>query len=324
MASSICIVALPFAAFGWFETSTRRKPACRRSFSAAPAPGSSSMCSGVSGDSNAFVSGFQMLRFSVPSRSRKTARFTPAPLQIPIHLVRLQTRVRNQKVPDDRLQRFNKRRDGIIRNCGNNEAGIGDLRRITAVPTDDAKNACADTFCQLQTAYKVHADLALTVSSADRENKDRVLRIDSAATQPVCVAAFPSVVIDSGCKFGHVVAGRIAFHACDLAEVIDCMAGVARASANAEKEDAAAVLADIRQQRNHFFNFFRIQQLHGGQRFPEKALCVSHDQTAISMVLVSGERFSTGLAQKSRNSSICRKVASPRRKHSAKSSNITR
>ena len=64
-----------------------------------------------------------------------------------------------------------------------------------------------------------------------------------AAAQPVGVAGFPSVVVDARGELGNIVGGRVALDAGDFAEVVDGVAGVARAAAYAEEEDTAALFA---------------------------------------------------------------------------------
>ena len=67
-------------------------------------------------------------------------------------------------------------------------------------------------------------------------------------------------VIDAGSELGDIVGGRIALDAGDLAEIVHRVACVAGASADAEKEDAAALHPSLDQNIDHALDAVRVER----------------------------------------------------------------
>src|SRR5579883_1764060 len=105
--------------------------------------------------------------------------------------------------------------------------------------------------------------------------------MDSAAAQPVGIAALPPVIVDACGQLGDVVAGRIALYPGNLTEVVHRMAGVSRAPSHSEEEHAPAVFAHLYQMGNHLFDLLSVQKPRDGLHFIQKTLgVVRHAETA--------------------------------------------
>src|ERR1700685_384001 len=96
--------------------------------------------------------------------------------RFPLRLIGLQLRMRDQEVPDHGLKSFRMWRD-IVRIDGRNDhAGIGDLSRIAAVAADYPKHPGANSFRELQGRHQIRTDVPFKTSTADREDKNGILR----------------------------------------------------------------------------------------------------------------------------------------------------
>ena len=95
--------------------------------------------------------------------------------------------------------------------------------------------------------HEVGADIFLGVSSADGNDKDHVFVVQPAATQPIGVAGIPTFVVHPGGQFRNVVRWRVGFNLRDLAEIAHRVGGMARAAADAEDEQPAASLPEVRE-----------------------------------------------------------------------------
>src|ERR1700728_1267316 len=155
--------------------------------------------------------------------------------------------MRDDEVPDNRLELFGVRCDGFRRKNGDDQAGIRDVCSVAAIAANDAQDSSADLTRQIEAGNQVHADVAFHIAATDREDEDGIARRETTAAQPVGVAGLPSLVVDAGRQLGDIVGGGVALDAGNLAEVVDRMAGMTRAAADTQKEDAAAAGADLDQ-----------------------------------------------------------------------------
>jgi hypothetical protein len=92
-------------------------------------------------------------------------------------------------------------------------------------------------------ADDVRADVLRQVAAADREHQHRILVVRPTGSQPRGEHGVPTLVVGARGEFRDVVGGRIGFDAAELAEIVDRVAAVAGAAADAEQEQPPAALA---------------------------------------------------------------------------------
>lgn len=179
--------------------------------------------------------------------------------------------MRDDEVPDHGLEFFGVGRDRIRGDGGNDEAGIGYLRGVAAVASNDAENTGAGRAGDAERSDEIEADAAFSIAAADGENKHGVAGADVAAGEPVGVAGVPAVVVDASRELGDVVGRRVGLDAGDLAEVVDGVAGVACAPADAEEEDASTAVARFHQMLHERVDGLQIEPGGEARDFAEVA-----------------------------------------------------
>src|SRR5438874_1317712 len=127
----------------------------------------------------------------------------------------------------------------------NNDAGIGDLSREASIATHDPTDSRTDLFRVLKGMDQVGTDIALQVTAADRENKDKVSFTQSAAFEPISVACVPPIIINTRRQFRDIVSWCIALDPGNLAKVVHGMRGVPSTATYAKKEDSTVPLAGL-------------------------------------------------------------------------------
>ena len=108
-------------------------------------------------------------------------------------------------------------------------------------------------------ADEIRADVFLQIAAADGKNQQAVLRVQPAAFKPLGKNRRPAFVVGARGQFGNVVGGRISLESADFAEIVDSVAGVGRAAADAEDEQPSAALAHARQFGHGFFDGVGVQ-----------------------------------------------------------------
>ena len=93
-------------------------------------------------------------------------------------------------MPYDRLEGLGVRRHALRVDGGDDHRGIGDPRRVAAVPADDAENLCTDGLGVADRGDQIRADIALDVAAAHRQHEDRIL-----GGQPAHLAAIRRKVL---------------------------------------------------------------------------------------------------------------------------------
>ena len=78
--------------------------------------------------------------------------------------------MRDEEVPDNRLERLSMWRHRFRIDGGHDHACIGDLRRVSAVASDDANDLRADLLGQAQREDQIRADVLLDVAAPDRQH----------------------------------------------------------------------------------------------------------------------------------------------------------
>src|SRR5258708_6987135 len=187
--------------------------------------------------------------------------------------------MRDEQVPDDRLERFGVRSHVFGIHRRNDHAGVRHLGGVATISTDHADDPSADSSDVLERLDDVRADVFLKASTAYRENADDVLWLGAAALPPAGKNGLPSFVIGPGRQFRDIVDWRGRFDARDLAEIIDRMRAVRRAPANPEKEQPSAVRADAGNDRGHALYSIHVNRRQDSTGLFEVLLRVCHPDT---------------------------------------------
>src|SRR5258708_39505460 len=103
--------------------------------------------------------------------------------------------MRDEQVPDDRLERFGVRSHVFGIHRRNDHAGVRHLGGVATISTDHADDPSADTSYGLERLDDVRADVFLKASTAYRENSDEVLGVVPPSLQPADTNAPPSSVL---------------------------------------------------------------------------------------------------------------------------------
>src|SRR5712691_5982360 len=130
------------------------------------------------------------------------------------------------------------RGNGLGIDSGYDNAGIGDLSRVSPVAPHHATNGRAYFLGVFQGTNDVRAYVPFQVATTYRKNKDHVGHAQATHHQPIDKYSFPSVVVHASRQFGNIVGGCVGFDARNLSEIIysvRCMTGTA---ADAEKKQA--------------------------------------------------------------------------------------
>ena len=101
------------------------------------------------------------------------------------------------------------------------------------------KTFAGSGFGQIDRLDDVGADIALQVAAADRIDQDRVLVAEAAHLEPGREDGVPTLVIGARGQLGHVVDRAVGLDPAQLSEIIDGMAAIAGAAADADQEQAA-------------------------------------------------------------------------------------
>src|SRR5260370_7805274 len=82
---------------------------------------------------------------------------------------------------------------------------VRNLRRIAPVTADDTANSSTHLLGVLERSNQVGANVFLLVATANGDDEDHVVFIESAPPKPISVACFPSFIVHPPCKFAHVI-----------------------------------------------------------------------------------------------------------------------
>lgn len=164
-------------------------------------------------------------------------------------------------MPDDGLECFAVRGDVVGIDRRNNHTRIGDLGCVTTVLADDSDHLRTDLLCELQSGDQIRRNVFLQVAATYGKHEERILAVESRSAEPFHEHPRPTFVVRSRREFRHVVGWCVALESCDLAEVVDCVRCVGRASANAEDEQSATSRAELNQLLNTAFALRRIGAL---------------------------------------------------------------
>ena len=110
------------------------------------------------------------------------------------------------------------------------------LGGVSAVPAHDPEHLCRTRLGQIDRLDDIGTDLALGIAAADRIDQDRILIAEVTGVEPCCKHRIPSLVIGACGELRDVVDGAVGFDPAELAKVIDGVAAIGRAAADADQE----------------------------------------------------------------------------------------
>jgi hypothetical protein len=126
---------------------------------------------------------------------------------------------------------------------GDEHDHIAVLGGISAVATHDAEHFCRARFGQIEGLNDVGADLALGIPAADGIDQDSVLVTEMTGIEPRRKHRVPSFVVGARGKLRDVVDRAIGLDAAELAKVVDGVAAVGSAAADADQKQPSPAVA---------------------------------------------------------------------------------
>src|SRR5205814_3707701 len=118
-----------------------------------------------------------------------------------------------------------------------------DLRGITSISTDNPENCAAAFLGQLQRRHQIRTHIFFQAASAHRQNKKRVFFTESASFKPFGENGSPSLIVGAGGQLRDIIGGCVAFHACNLSEIVDRVRSVRRATSDAQDKKPSSARA---------------------------------------------------------------------------------
>src|SRR5579863_2905424 len=161
----------------------------------------------------------------------------------PFCLSNLQSWVANEAMPHQGLKGLRKRGDpfGLHFRDDNHDIAIpGGAARFLA---DNTENFRATRVSKINGSHEIHRNIALNVSATNREDKNRIALAQPTYFKPSGENGIPALIVGARGQFRHVISGRIGFDAAELAEIVDRVAAISSAAADAQHEQPAATLA---------------------------------------------------------------------------------
>ena len=115
--------------------------------------------------------------------------------------------MRNQQMPDDRLEGFRVRCDVCRIYRRDQHASIGNGCRITAVAAYDADDFCSNRLRILQRGDEVWAYVLRNISAAHGENQQQIIGPQAAGAQPAIEDRTPAFVVGARGQFDTLSVG---------------------------------------------------------------------------------------------------------------------
>ena len=206
-------------------------------------PGTRATLSRTFGASKAPSASSQTSSTITPSRSRKTpgrltARGSRIVDRLPLARRGGKLRVRDEKMPDDRLELLDVR-SSSLRWRLDDDAEVGLLRGCSVGSTDDAEDACADGSGEPDRTNEIRRHVVVAATAAHGENEQGIARREARGSEPGLEARVPALVVRASRELGDVVGRSVGLEVAQLPKVVDCMRRVGCAASNPENEEAA-------------------------------------------------------------------------------------
>jgi hypothetical protein len=161
----------------------------------------------------------------------------------------------------------------------NYHGNVGNLRRISAISSDDPENVEAALRGLLKSADKIDAYIALSIAATHRKYQNGILVIGPTALQPFGKNGLPSLIIYARGELRDVVGRRISFDIAKLAEVIHRMAGIASTTAHSEDEKPASAIPHCGDAGGHLVDNISIEAPTNVGCLLQKYFCMAFAQT---------------------------------------------
>ena len=198
---------------------------------------------------NAIVMVFQRPRQRIEAMSSRCE-----PCSSPLRCIELQPRVRHQAMPNNRLERFRMRRDPRRLDGWNDDDNVALLLGIAAIAADDAEHAKPSFLDSVTAATMLGLTFFSMLPPPTEKTKIASSRVGSADLQPLRKDRMPAFVVRPSGQLRHIVRGCVGLDPAQLAKIVDGVAAVARAAANANDEEPAATIAQRDQFRAQRFD----------------------------------------------------------------------
>src|SRR5262245_32444776 len=141
--------------------------------------------------------------------------------------------MRYEAVPYHRLKCLRVWRDPRLVDSRDDHDHVADLLCVPAVAANYAQNFHAASLGLADRHDQVGTDVLLEVSASNGEHQDRVLGLGVAGLEPFREDRVPTLVIGAGGQFRDIVSGCIGLDVAQLTKIVDSMAAIPCASANA-------------------------------------------------------------------------------------------
>ena len=115
--------------------------------------------------------------------------------------------------------------------------GITHLLCIATLTANNAVNYQSALLRLVKRTNEIDADIFLRVPAPYGEHKDRVLAGGPADFQPGGKDSLPAFIVGPGRQFGDIINRGVGFDPAELAEIVDSMAAVRRAAADADQKE---------------------------------------------------------------------------------------
>src|SRR4030067_3143482 len=115
--------------------------------------------------------------------------------------------------------------------------GIGFEGRETSVSSDNAEDFRLHLLGIFHGAYEVRTNILFEVPTAHGKNKNAIVSIQPALSQPVNKDSLPAIIVYPGGEFGNIVHRSIGLDSADLPEIIDGMGGIGRPAADSQEKN---------------------------------------------------------------------------------------
>ena len=165
--------------------------------------------------------------------------------------------MRDERVPNDRLERLDQRRPQVGRRV-EKDCDVRELRKRAAWRTDHSVDGAPELSATLQRAHYIDRYPMLARTTADRKDEKRIALGQPGDLEPAAKRRLPTVVVDPRGQLRDVLCDRVTLDRTQLAEVVDCVRRMPCSTSDSEDEQPATALAQFRQTSSHSIDSVRV------------------------------------------------------------------